>query len=710
MLAAPAALAGLTPALERRLETLPAGGTVPVIATLHAQVDAAGYAGRTEALLRDLRRTAARTQPAVADAVDGGLRRFWLVNAVAAEVTADEVHALAADPAVADVDLDRPVRVAEAIVDAVPYPDAGDGDWGLGAIGAPQASAAHGVTGAGVRVGSIDTGVDAAHPDLAGRVVAWRDFVNGRPSPYDDNGHGTHTVGTMVGGRAGGAPVGVAPGATAVVAKAVAANGVGSGSALLAAAQWMTDPDGNPATADHPAVINNSWSAANPNDTWFRPMIRTWLALGIVPVFAAGNTGPGSGTVGSPAGYPEALAVGAVAQGDAVADFSARGPVVWQNADGQGPAAGTVLTKPDVVAPGVNIVSTVPGGYLGYSGTSMAAPHVAGVVALMRQARPSLTAQEVADTIRASAADLGPAGPDAAFGRGRLDAAAALAAVAGPVPDTRFTTPPPALTTADQVEAQVALSGGASLVRVRVDDGAWSAPVPPPLVRVALGEGRHVVEAQGITPAGGADPSPARAEVVVDRTGPALTFASRVAGGSVVLIGRAEDALAGVDPSSLVWTTDEGTTLSGPTVTWSPRTSGRHTVRLQARDLLGNAAQITRTVTVSGARRSPIRLLTARRSVSRRSGRLVVAGRLTTRARVRATLRRSAEVETAAVRRSAARTAVSAAVGAARPGTFRLAVPVRGLAPGRYVLALVATDAAGRPIGAPLVRSLRVTR
>ena len=170
--------------------------------------------------------------------------------------------------------------------------------------------------------------------------------------------------------------------------------------------------------------MSNSWSASTANDTWFRPMIRRWLDLGMVPVFAAGNAGPAAGSVGSPAGYPEAIAVGAIDSNDGVPSFSGRGPVVWQNADGLGPAAGTVLQKPDLAAPGVGIISSVGTGYLSYSGTSMAAPHVAGVAALVRQANPALTPAAVADILRATADDVGAAGVDPTSGAGRVQRAA----------------------------------------------------------------------------------------------------------------------------------------------------------------------------------------------------------------------------------------------------------------------------------------------
>ena len=239
---------------------------------------------------------------------------------------------------------------------------AGTGDWGLAAIGARSVWDAYGITGKGERIGVIDTGVDPSDPDLAGKIAAWHDFVNGRATPYDDGGHGTHVAGTLVGGAAGGAAIGVAPGATLVVAKALDATGVGNGSALIAAAQWMMDPDGNPATADYPTVISNSWVSPAGTDTWFLPMVRAWRALGIVPVFAAGNTG-GAGTVGSPASYTESVAVGAIDENSDLAPFSSEGPITWSAVNDEGLAPGTVVAKPDFVAPGEDVMSTVPGGY-----------------------------------------------------------------------------------------------------------------------------------------------------------------------------------------------------------------------------------------------------------------------------------------------------------------------------------------------------------
>ena len=105
----------------------------------------------------------------------------------------------------------------------------------------------------------IDTGVDASHPDLAGKVVAWRDFVHRRPNPYDDEGHGTHVTGTMLGGATAGRPSGSPPGPARWWPRRSTPTAGPRDSTLIEAAQWMTDPDGDPATADYPTVINASW-------------------------------------------------------------------------------------------------------------------------------------------------------------------------------------------------------------------------------------------------------------------------------------------------------------------------------------------------------------------------------------------------------------------------------------------------------------------
>jgi subtilisin family serine protease len=705
-----AASGTMTPALQEHLGALPADASVDVVALMQHQVDGGRFADRPAALMRALRRAATRTQADVSEEIEGPVQRFWLVNAIAFSGTPDEVRAVAGHPSVAEVDLDREVRVDGADITGAPFPNAPEGNWGLAGTSVPTAWNAFGVRGDGVRVGSIDTGINPGHPDLAGKVVAWRDFVAGQPAPYDDNGHGTHTAGTIAGGDAGGGPIGVAPGARLVVAKAMGANGSGPGTALLAAAEWMTDPDGDPATPDHPAVINNSWSASAANDLWFRPMIRRWRELGIVPVFSAGNTGPGQQTVGSPAGYPEAIAVGALDRGSMAAPFSSQGPVVWHNLDGQGPAAGTVIAKPDVSAPGVAIVSSVGNGYLAYSGTSMASPHVAGIVALLRQANPGLGPDEIAHILRASAVDVGAPGPDMATGAGRVDANRAVAmalgtapaapgagatpAPGGPAassaagPAVAFVGTPGPLTSAVVARFRIRFTGGAELVRVRVNGGAWGPAGFDPGFAVRLPEGRHVVEAQGLDAEGrpGAG-APAAHAVTVDRTPPAVRVTWHRAGGRLVFTATTRDR-HGVRPGSVRWDFGHGDVARGSTVVRRFADDAPRRVLVSATDRAGNARHVVRRLRPPRAG-TPVSRLRVRNAVRGGRGAVTVTGtsRITGRLLVRVRpLRATAPAGTqrASDRVLVAGRTVAARASAARRGSFALSVPVRHLDAGLY--------------------------
>lgn len=422
---APGASAGLTPDLEQTLGAALPVERVPVIVTLREQADPPPGATPPQ-ILRSLQRVADETQPGLLTRLGlSGARSYWIVNAISTRALPLEITLIAADPAVASVDLDPEIRLSAPAASGVQVLQAAVPNWGLDAIRAPQAWRETGTAGAGVRVGVIDTGVDARHPALDGKVVGWRDIVAGRPAPYDDHGHGTHTAGSVAGGSES-APLGVAPAAKLLAVKAIPQNGVGAGSDIMAAAEWLADPDANPATSDFPGVISNSWGeVGDANDAWFRPLLRRWRSLGIVPVFAAGNTGPRAGSLGSPSGYPESLSVGAIDRNRSIAPFSSRGPIAWQNRDGQGPAPGLV-SKPDLAAPGVDVVSAAPGGgYRASSGTSMAAPHVAGVAALVRSANASLSGAEVERILRSTAADIAAPGRDNESGEGVVDALAA---------------------------------------------------------------------------------------------------------------------------------------------------------------------------------------------------------------------------------------------------------------------------------------------
>ncbi|MET7469685.1 S8 family serine peptidase [Micromonospora sp. NPDC005686] len=284
-------------------------------------------------------------------------------------------------------------------------------------IGAPAAWAA-GYTGKGVRVAVLDTGVDLTHPDLAGKVAESRNFTE-ETDPDDIVGHGTHVASTIAGSGAasGGKYRGVAPDATLLSGKVCEVYGC-TESAILAGMQWA-------AAEQHATVANMSLSGGDtPEVDPLEQAVETLTEQhGTLFVIAAGNDGA-DGSVGSPATADAALAVGAVDRDDALADFSSRGPRVGDGA-----------IKPDITAPGVEIVAAraangqigdpVGDRYVSLSGTSMATPHVAGAVALLAQQHPGWTPGRYKATLMASAK---PHPEQTAFqqGAGRVDLARAI--------------------------------------------------------------------------------------------------------------------------------------------------------------------------------------------------------------------------------------------------------------------------------------------
>ena len=303
-----------------------------------------------------------------------------------------------------------------------------------------------GLTGRGRLVCSFDTGVDGTHEALADK---WRGNISPSsdaffaPSsidtlPFDKTGHGTHTMGLMVGSAAADS-FGVAPGAEWITAAVIDQGQTLSRtiSDILAAFEWAVDPDGNPSTvSDMPDVILNSWgipiTVMEPCDATFDQVIDNVEAAGIVTIFAAGNEGPEPQTLRLPANRASspltAFAVGAIDQTtNVVASFSSRGPS----------SCDTTQIKPEVVAPGVNLYSCAKGGgYTLKSGTSMAAPLIAGMVVLLRQYNPDATVDQIKNAIIQSALDLGPFGEDNDYGYGLPDAYEALSFIPAPaVPD-----------------------------------------------------------------------------------------------------------------------------------------------------------------------------------------------------------------------------------------------------------------------------------
>ncbi|MFF7364014.1 S8 family serine peptidase [Streptomyces sp. NPDC008125] len=365
---------------------------------------------------------------------------YWITNTV--EVTGDKALAekIAARPEVAAIRADDAVELPVPL-DATTEPTVDGVEWNIDRINAPEVWNEFGVRGEGVVIGSIDTGVDYRHPALAAtyrglradgsydHAYNWFDAVGScaGDAPCDDQGHGTHTMGTMVGDDGNGNAIGVAPGASWIAAKGCGTTDCPQ-SALLAAGQWMlapTDADGeNPRPDLAPDVINNSWGADS-LDTWYQAMVQAWRDAGIFPAFSNGNAGPSCDTAGVPGAYTNTYSSGAFDSSNKIADFSSRGPGV----------GGTV--KPNITAPGVNVRSAAPGGgYVATSGTSMASPHTAATVALIWSAAPALRGDVAATEalLNDSAIDVdatscgGTADFNNIYGEGRLDAYAAVLA------------------------------------------------------------------------------------------------------------------------------------------------------------------------------------------------------------------------------------------------------------------------------------------
>ncbi|MFE7235841.1 S8 family serine peptidase [Streptomyces sp. NPDC002405] len=277
-------------------------------------------------------------------------------------------------------------------------------------VHAPEAWAA-GYDGKGTKVAVLDTGVDAEHPDLVNQVAAAKNFTDSKTTD-DRQGHGTHTASTVGGSGAAsdGRKKGVAPGTSLLVGKVLNDAGYGQDSWIIAGMQWAVDQQAD--------VV--SMSLGNPTiGDCTDPMAQATQELSknkhTLFVVAAGNAGPGTETVSSPGCVPGVLTVGAVDRDDTTAQFSSRGPV-----------AVTHTLKPEIAAPGVDISAASAGGrgvyaYRTMSGTSMATPHVAGAAAVVRQAHPDWTAQQIKAALVSSARTGGKVAGADQTGGGVLD-------------------------------------------------------------------------------------------------------------------------------------------------------------------------------------------------------------------------------------------------------------------------------------------------
>ena len=371
-------------------------------------------------------------------------RPFWISNTISVRAPKEQLQRIATLPEVEGLFPDLPIALIEPLLGDNSTAVTGGPESGLKAIGAPEAWE-RGYTGAGRLVCNFDTGVDGNHPALSSRFrgnngaspeASWFDPYTNTDHPADERGHGTHTMGIMCGAE-GVDTVGVAIGAEWIAAGVVDRGGKMETtiSDILSAFEWAVDPDGDPETFDDvPDVISNSWgvplSYLPACDQTFWEAIDNVEACGVVVIFAAGNEGPQARSLRTPADRAtsptNSFAVGAI---DAhkpdypIAYFSSRGP---SGCDG-------ITIKPEATAPGYSIRSCfLEGEYLNLSGTSMAAPHVAGAVAILRQFKPEATVEEIKTALMFTARDLGPTGEDNTYGWGLIDIPKAMEFLVNP--------------------------------------------------------------------------------------------------------------------------------------------------------------------------------------------------------------------------------------------------------------------------------------
>ncbi len=409
---------------------------------------------------------------------------LWINNTIAGWLPAHTIETIAARDDIKSIRHNIPRQVFNVDQNEVgppPFPpntSSRANAWGVEWINAHDVWSTYGITGDGVTVAMVDTGVYYWHSDLIGNIwvnpgedidgdgAVWDtgdvngvdddgngyvddligyDFGYADNNPMDDDGHGTHTAGTVGGDGSGGTQTGVAPGCTLMCVKVGYYIDYSDEASMWEGWQYLAD---NGADA---LSMSMRWSHAwAPHRSVWRDTCQAVKAAGVTLVTAAGNErgwySPPA-CVGTPADCPEVFAVAATGyKNNSIAYFSSNGPTVWEEPypynDHPYPPG---LVKPEISAPGTDVNSTTyGGGYSGdsWSGTSMATPHVAGVVALMLEANPALSPDDVQQLYESVAIDLGSPGKDNDFGWGQTDAVACVDAAlnhggSNPVPDIK---------------------------------------------------------------------------------------------------------------------------------------------------------------------------------------------------------------------------------------------------------------------------------
>ncbi len=351
--------------------------------------------------------------------------QFWIFNGFHLLATPDVIRALASRDDVWFICSNATIQLDFNMGEDADPPRTPE--WNISKICADSCWNA-GFTGAGIILGHVDTGVLTTHEALTGKWLSpyWIDGVAFQATPYDDHGHGTHTMGTICGGDGPGPfvnDVGIAYGCQFIPTKAFTSGGSGTNATIDTCMNYLANLKAGGVDI---RAIGNSWGNNNGQELHWWSIVLNWQAIGVLPVFSNGNAGPGAGTVGSPGSYPMSIGIGSTNSSDAVSGYSSRGPapnidpinnpIYWYYSAWN-------LLKPDVSAPGENVRSSYnTGGYTSMSGTSMASPHVTGGTAVLLQKNPALTVTDLYDLFRNYCDQ--PAGytyPNNDYGWGRIN-------------------------------------------------------------------------------------------------------------------------------------------------------------------------------------------------------------------------------------------------------------------------------------------------
>ena len=390
--------------------------------------------------------------------LDAKPKYYWVNNSLWTKLPSSKAQELIASDQVIKAFSNRPQKLAVIKSDGQATESNRAIEWNIDLINAPQVWS-QGIKGQNVIIAGQDTGYSWQHESLKNKYAGWNGSVvdhnyhwhdsinnptvdcvdnNNNPQSCDDHGHGTHTMGIMIGDDGQGNQIGVAPDAKWIGCRNMD-RGVGTPSTYTECFQFFLEPTDlnglNPDVNKAPHVINNSWGC-DASEGCIAPdtlesIVNNVVNAGILVVAAAGNSGPACNSVNTPiAIYNKALTIGSTTASDQISSFSSQGGVVVD---------GSNRIKPDMVAPGSNIRSAnLSGGYISFSGTSMAAPHVVGVVALMISANPSMAGKpkilkqvlirssDVKNSQQTCSGVQGSQRPNNTFGWGRLNALKAV--------------------------------------------------------------------------------------------------------------------------------------------------------------------------------------------------------------------------------------------------------------------------------------------